>query len=142
MSEKEIRLDRKARARLKVVQRVERKELRQKKAAQLLGVGARQVRQILKRYRQEGPAGLASQRYGRAPGNKIPDETRRAIMTLVRERYQDCKPTAASRILAEKHGCRVSKETLRKWMIEEGLWRARSQGAKRRTRPGSNGNST
>ena len=43
-------------------------------------------------------------------------------MMLVREHYADFGPTLACEKLHELHDCRVSRETLRKWMIEDGLW--------------------
>ena len=43
-------------------------------------------------------------------------------MSLVRERYADFGPTLAAEKLAELHACAVSRETLRGWMIADGLW--------------------
>ena len=43
-------------------------------------------------------------------------------MTIIKERYPDFGPTLATEKLRETHGCPVSRETVRKWMIEEGLW--------------------
>ncbi len=41
---------------------------------------------------------------------------------IVKERYADFGPTLACEKLAQLHNCRVSRETLRQWMIAEGLW--------------------
>jgi hypothetical protein len=43
----------------------------------------------------------------------------------VRERYSDFGPSLAAEKLAEHHGCSVSRETLRGWMIADGLWQDR-----------------
>ena len=43
----------------------------------------------------------------------------------LRERYVDFGPTLAAEKLAANHGCSVSRETLRGWMIADGLWRDR-----------------
>jgi len=40
----------------------------------------------------------------------------------VREHYLDFGPTLAAEKLAEDHGVTVSRETLRKWMAEAGIW--------------------
>ena len=48
-------------------------------------------------------------------------------MTLVRENYIDFGPTFASEKLAEDHGLKVSRETLRKWMQDAGMWLSRKQ---------------
>jgi hypothetical protein len=44
------------------------------------------------------------------------------VLELVRARYADFRPTLAREKLIECHGLRVSKETLRQWMTEDGLW--------------------
>lgn len=46
-------------------------------------------------------------------------------ISLVRDKYPDFGPTFASEKLREIHGLALSAETLRKWMVEEGLWRER-----------------
>ena len=46
-------------------------------------------------------------------------------MALVKAHYADFGPTLALEKLVENHACLVSRETLRKWMIEDGLWRGR-----------------
>ena len=45
----------------------------------------------------------------------------------MRDRYPDFGPTFASEKLAELHGHRLSAETLRGWMIEDGLWRPKAR---------------
>ena len=46
-------------------------------------------------------------------------------MELVRKRYADFPPTLAHEKLTERHGYRLSVETLRGWLIEAGLWKLR-----------------
>ena len=48
-------------------------------------------------------------------------------MALVQESYVDFGPTLAAEKLSEEHGLKVSRETLRKWMAEDGLWLSRKQ---------------
>ena len=52
-------------SRLEIMQRLEQKRLRQQEAAQMLGIGVRQVKRLLHSYRQAGAAGLVSKRRGR-----------------------------------------------------------------------------
>jgi len=49
------------------------------------------------------------------------------VLELVEEKYADFGPTLAAEMLADHHGFIVSSETLRKWMIERGLWLPRKQ---------------
>lgn len=48
-------------------------------------------------------------------------------LALVREHYADFGPTLAAEKLAERDGVKSSRETLRKWMVADGLWLSRSQ---------------
>jgi len=57
--------------------------------------------------------------------NKLPDAVRELTMAFVKARYADFGPTLAAEKLRENHACLVSRETLRKWMIEDGLWKDR-----------------
>jgi hypothetical protein len=47
---------------------------------------------------------------------------RTLALSLIREWYPDFGPTFAAEKLAELHGCPISRETLRGWMIADGLW--------------------
>jgi hypothetical protein len=118
MSEKEF-------SRLSVLMDVEAGRLRVDDAAQLLRLQRRQVFRLLKGLRTEGAASLASKRRGKPSNNKLPPAVRDLTMGLIRAHYADFGPTLAAEKLAERHGCLVSRETLRRWMIEDGLWRDR-----------------
>jgi transposase len=99
-----------------------KKRLTQRKAAEILGLSLRQVERLRQRYRTEGLAALASRRRGRASNHQLPVSLRASILELVRARYADFGPTLAREKLVECHGLSVSRETLRKWMTEDGLW--------------------
>ena len=110
-----------------VIREVVEKRLRQRTAAERLGLGVRQVKRLARLYRERGAAGLASGRRGGRANNAIDDGVRREVVGLVRERYRDFGPTFAREKLVEVHGHRLSVETLRKWMIADGLWRAKAR---------------
>ena len=95
-------------------------------ACRLMALGRSQVFRLLRELRRDGSASLVSKRRGRPSNNRLPAAIRDLAMTIVRERYADFGPTLACEKLAELHGCRVSRETLRKWMIADGLWADRS----------------
>ncbi|MGH0366831.1 ISNCY family transposase, partial [Sinorhizobium meliloti] len=77
--------------------------------------------------RTDGAASIRHKAIGRPSNNRISDGVRDYAVTLVRERYADFGPTLAAEKLAERDGLRVSRETLRKWMSEAGLWLSRKQ---------------
>ena len=113
--------------RVSVVQRVVDKRLTQREAARMLGLTSRQVRRLVRAYQRDGPAGLASKRRGRPSNRRICLGLRFEALELVRELYCDFGPTLAQEKLSEVHELRLSVETLRAWMIEDGLWVPRAR---------------
>jgi transposase len=101
--------------------------MKQKTVARQLGLSVRQVKRLLKRFRQEGPPGLVSLRRGRPSNRCLPEETRNKAMALVREHYHDFGPTLAHEKLTEKHGFSFSVETLRQWMINDAIWQPKAR---------------
>lgn len=96
-------------------------------AAAVLGVTVRQVFRLLRAYRQDGPAGLVSGRRGRPSNRRYPETLRSKALSVIREHYADFGPTLAAEKLADVHGLSLSRETLRHWMMAEGLWADRKQ---------------
>jgi hypothetical protein len=80
------------------------------------------VFRLLRGLKQDGAPSLLSKRRGKPSNHRLASEVRTLALSLVRERYADFGPTFAAEKLAEVHGCAVSRETLRNWMIADGLW--------------------
>jgi hypothetical protein len=55
------------------------------------------------------------------------DGIRRYVLDLVKSKYADFGPTLATEVLLAKHDLKIGRETLRTWMLEEGLWLSRKQ---------------
>ena len=110
--------------RLEVVQRVRKKLLTQRAAAELLSLSERQVKRLCKAYKAQGAAGLVSQRRGRASNNRLPEKTTRKARHLLGTLYADFGPTLAHEKLTIK-GLSLSVEAVRQLMIAEGLWQVR-----------------
>jgi Helix-turn-helix domain/Transglycosylase SLT domain len=91
-------------------------------AGTLMGIGRRQVFRLRRAFEASGASGLTSQKRGRASNRKHGEAFRRTVLSLVGERYPDFGPTFAVEKLVERHGLRVGVETLRQWMMADGLW--------------------
>ena len=117
-----ISMSRRAFDQLEVLLRVQSGRLRVADACGLLGRSRRQVFRLLRGIREAGAASLISKRRGKPSNRRLPDAVRQLAMSLVREHYSDFGPTLAAEKLAERHGCTVSRETLRGWMVADGLW--------------------
>ena len=115
--------------RLKTIQRVVDRMLRVGQAAEGLGISCRQVERLVKRYEAGGAAALVSARHGRPSNNQLSAGVASRALALIRQRYADFGPTLACEKLRELHGVCLSKETIRKLMIEAGLWKPRRQRA-------------
>jgi len=120
MSERELN-------RIEVLAQVDDGRLSVQSGANMLDVTKRQMFRLLKRYRSDGAGAIRHNARGKAPNNKIHKSKRDYALALVKENYQDFGPTLAAEMLAEHHGFKVSRETLRKWMQEDGIWLSRKQ---------------
>ena len=120
MSEEEVR-------RAGVLKRVKAEELTQVEAAEMLGMSYRQVKRLYGRYLTGGAKALVHRSAGRASNRARPAEERKRVLRLVRKHYaggpgERFGPTLAAEHLQEDHGDTVDAETLRRWMLAEGLW--------------------
>jgi hypothetical protein len=113
--------------RLGVVQAVRERRLRQGDAALQLGLSVRQVKRLCRRHRDEGAAGLVSRHRTKRPNNAIADSVRDEALALLRARYPDFGPTLAHEKLTECHGYAFSVESVRQWMMADGLWKPKAQ---------------
>lgn len=115
--------------RVEVLSRVLDGTMRTATAASVLAITARQAQRLLVCYRDEGAGAIRHRLRGRLSNNRIGVEVRNYALWLRRKTYAEFGPTSASEKLAERHGVQVSTETLRKWMISDGLSRALHKGA-------------
>ncbi len=111
--------------RLEVLQRVSRKQMSQKEAGRILDLSTRQIKRLLRAYRQNGAAGLVSKHRGRKANNHLAEEVKRKALNLLKTKYQGFGPTLAHEKLVEKDKLQLSDESVRQLMIAEGLWKAR-----------------
>lgn len=111
--------------RLGVMKDLQEKRMKQRTAGEILGISVRQVKRLLRTYRRDGAAGLVSKQRGRASHHQLAPETVRAALDLLRGRYMGFGPTLAHEKLVELEGLKLSLGSVRKIMIEEGLWKAR-----------------
>ena len=95
--------------------------------ASVLAMSVRQMHRLLARYRDGGGGALVHKARGRSSNNQLGAGVREYAMELVRLSYRDFGPTLATEALLERHGIRVGRETVRKWMVADGLWLSRKQ---------------
>ena len=120
MSERELN-------RIEVLAQIDDGKLGIEAGAAVLDLTRRQVFRLLKEYRTHGAGAIRHKARGRPANNRFHAAKRDYALSLIRERYTDFGPTLAAEMLATHHAFKVSRETLRKWMSEDGLWLSRRQ---------------
>jgi len=118
MSKKEL-------MRVEVMKQLKDRRMSQGEAAQILGVSPRQIRRLLRSYREHKEDGVISKRRGKPSNNRLRPAVKCAAIDLLHSHYHDFGPTLAHEKLTEEHGLDLSVESVRQIMIEEELWRPR-----------------
>ena len=100
-----------------------------------IGVTPRHFRRLLRRFEAEGDAAAIHALRGRRSNRALPQEVReRALAVATDPLYRDFGPTLLAEHLEIRCDLRVSADTLRRWMMEAGLWERARRRAKHRSR--------
>ena len=112
--------------RLLILEQVKNRQLTQEEAGKRLNVSSRQIRRLMRRFISDGIDGITFQHKG---GNRAFHEVfKQQVLTVCsRSEYHGFGPTFASEKLKELENLNINRETLRQWMIEQGLWKGRSR---------------
>ena len=110
--------------RYQIIGKVFDKSINQQEAAEILGLSDRQIRRVIRRVRQEGQRGVVHRSRGCRGRRSIAKRVRERILELYRERYKGFGPLLASEKLWELDHIKISDETLRLWLMAEGMWDA------------------
>jgi transposase len=110
-----------------ILARVESGELKLVDAAVMMGMSYRQSKRLARRYREGGTEGLKHGSAGRESNRKKPKKFRERVLRLVGKKYSGEEgerfgPTLAAEHLASDDDVEVNAQTLRRWMLAEGLW--------------------
>ena len=121
VSKDRIEMSQRERDILTIMKPVLTQQRSQVEAAELLGLSVRQVRRLQRRLEGGGDAALVHGLRGRPSNRKSDDLIRQAVLAAYASRYHDFGPTLAGEKLAEE-GLHVKRETLRRWLLDAGLW--------------------
>jgi Winged helix-turn helix len=117
-----IKMSQKELDRLTILTKLNEGLLTQVKASEILGITDRHIRNLLVRFNQCGAEGLISKKRGKLSNHIINPPLKSLVIKLIHDHYQDFGPTLALEKLIEYHNISISRETLRKWMIEKHFW--------------------
>jgi len=128
-----IAMSQKERDVLKILHGVLQGERTQAQAARLLGLTARHVRRLRRRLEAGGDQARVHGLRGQPSNHRADPAFRHAVLEAYRRRYADFGPTFACEKLAEE-GLLVCPQTLRRWLLAEGLWQRRRRRDPHRSR--------
>jgi len=109
--------------RLEAMQRIKDKRLTQKEAARMLNLSVRQIKRLYQAYKARGAQGLVSARRGKPSNHRLNAQVEQQVLDLLKEKYEDFGPTLAHEKLTEVHQIQLSRESVRRIMIMEGMWK-------------------
>jgi len=104
---------------LHVIRKAIDKVITQKEAAEAIDLSERQVRRKITRIREEGDRGIINRLRGRPSNRKLSCKDK--ALRFFKDKYPDFGPTLAAEKLFERDKIKVNDETLRLWLIEEGI---------------------
>jgi transposase len=125
MQEGQLLMNQHDRNRLAVLKDLENKHCKQREAAARLEISVRQLQRLVAAFAERGDKAVMHGLCGMESNRKIDGKVeKRAIEILSQERYVGFGPTLASESLASGHKIQASRETVRRWMVKAGLWKA------------------
>jgi uncharacterized short protein YbdD (DUF466 family) len=120
MSQKELK-------RYQVIQQLLNRRINGSVASRVLDLSVRQVRRLKIKVKRFGAKGLRHGNRGRQGHHQLQPGVIRQAKSLLKQHYAEFKPTHATEQLFERHQIQLSKETVRRLMIDLELWQDRSR---------------
>lgn len=112
---------------LTIINQTLRNEMTNGQAGKLLGVSSRQIRRVKSLVRQYGARGVIHRLKGKKSNHTVSSMLKEKVLARVQKTYADFKPAFAAEKLREYDHFFVHPQTLRRWMIAEGLWKERKR---------------
>ncbi len=98
--------------RLAVLKQLSKKDMSQKRAAELLGLSIPRIKSLLKDYRDNGIKAAVHGNVGRTPHNAITPKIKERVVDLYRSRYHDFNLTHFCEKLGEEHNLDISRASV------------------------------
>jgi transposase len=126
-----VTLNPKEQRRLQVLNEINLGKLRLKQGAMLMELSLRHSKRLLAGYRSQGAAALAHGNRGRLPYNRIDLVIREAVIELAKGKYRGFNQQHFSEKLEKEEGIVLSRSTVRRVLLEQGIASPRKRRAPR-----------
>jgi transposase len=128
LENEQLLMTQKERDRLVALKKTKKGVITQRQAAEEIGVSERQVRRMLAALKTRRDKAVIHAGRGRSSNRRIADIVRQQAMTILSQPVcHGFGPSFAADHLREEHGISVGRETLRGWMGQAKLWRAKAR---------------
>lgn len=127
-------MNKKEQRRLMILNKLEKGELKNSEAAQLLCLSERHVKRLRSGYRRKPAEALAHGNRGRKPVHALREEIRNRIVDLVQQKYTGFNQQHFTEMLNEREGLSVSRSTVRRILSKAGIQSPRRRLPKLRKR--------
>jgi hypothetical protein len=135
MTARKIIMSKKEAKQVAIFEKLASKTISQKGGAVALSLSSRQVRRKLKEYVLYGVAALVHKNRGRPSERKFDLNEKKKVLDLARTKYAGFGPTFMAEKLKELDLIEINRETLRTFLIADGLWKkSRKIGKQRKMR--------
>ena len=128
----EIALSKKDQFELNVLSKFRNGEITREKAAELLSISQRQVTRKASRVAKEGVKGVIHGNRGKAPSNKISEETKSQFLDLYKKVYSNFNMTHALEKIEEEHSLQVAYSVFQRCCDEARIQKFRNRKSKPR----------
>ena len=122
---KRINLSAEELAQVAIFEQLRKGSITQVEAAEQLGLSTRHIRRKLELYQAQGAESLIHKARNKRSNNTLSTTHTEKILTLVKRKYSELRPTFTSELLAKNDNISIHSETLRLLLIKNGLWRVK-----------------
>lgn len=129
-----IEMSLKDRKRMVVLENVIKDLLTLKEASKLLGISYRHAIRLKHGYLENGAESLVHKSKNKPSKRRIDSAIRDRAIALYKKHYLGFGPTLAAEKMEEDYSITLNAETLRLWLIQEGLWTRQRKRSKHRSR--------
>lgn len=117
----EVTLNKREQIRLMILNKLEKGEMKNREAAQLLCMSERHIKRLRSGYRVQAAAALAHGNRGRKPAHALSEGICNRIIQLSEQRYAGFNQQHFTEMLVEREGITVSRSTVRRILTEAGI---------------------
>jgi len=103
-------------------------------AAQTLNISLRHFKRLKAKFKKLGVKALIHGNCGRKPNNAYPLSLKQSVLNLFKSSYSNFSVSHFTDMLKELHNISISRETVRKWLLEANLIKPNQRRYKRRKR--------